>query len=81
MSSETPKPEELRNLEIPSLGKSKINTPLTNEISVFVDDNQKSLIHNGSRIVEDFLSRNELPPMFELAGPRSKIFFSPKKCE
>ena len=73
------KPEELPELTIDTLGQPKINSPLTESGSGFVDDSEKVLLYTHS---DDLKTSNDIGknvPMLERAGPRRKIFFNPEK--
>ncbi len=70
---------------IQTLGPAKILSPLqkfpkgatipTN----FVSDDDRILISIRNDEVAPYLKNNEMPPAFELAGPRKNIYFDPSK--
>jgi 6-phosphofructokinase 1 len=65
-----------------TLGEAKITSPIqTREIDKhhFISDDDKVLIYIKSKIIEEFNKENVSMPAFELAGPRSKIYFDPSK--
>mgnify|MGYP003974294495 FL=1 len=65
-----------------TLGEAKITSPIqTREIDKhhFISDDDKVLIYIKSKIIEEFNEEKVPIPAFELAGPRSKIYFDPSK--
>ena len=79
MELNIPKDEELKGLTVQCLGEAKIESPLVLENSLYVDDNDKVLVHSETKKVKQYLSRQEEPPAFEPAGPRKQIFFNPRE--
>ena len=70
--------------EIETLGEPKILSPLGGgEKSLtsqyFIPDNTRILIDIESDKLIKMVKEGEIPPSFEKAGPRSKIFFDPSK--
>ncbi|MBU4185864.1 MAG: ATP-dependent 6-phosphofructokinase [Desulfobacteraceae bacterium] len=70
--------------EIEALGEPKILSPLGGgEKSLtsqyFIPDNTRILIDIESNKLIKMVKEGEIPPSFEKAGPRSKIFFDPSK--
>ena len=70
--------------EIEALGEPKILSPLgRGEKSLtsqyFIPDNTRILIDIESDKLIKMVKEGEIPPSFEKAGPRSKIFFDPSK--
>lgn len=72
-------PDELGDLTIETLGPAKIDSPLIEKGSHFVDDDEKVLAYSHSDNIEACKSIGMELPMFERAGPRRKIFFDPKE--
>jgi 6-phosphofructokinase 1 len=65
-----------------TLGEAKITSPIqTREIDKhhFISDDDKVLIYIKSKIIEEFNKEKVPIPAFELAGPRSRIYFDPSK--
>lgn len=60
---------------IDHLGPRERISPINN--IDFVDDRERVLYHTDPALVEDCRRRNEIPPSFEVAGPRRQIFFDP----
>ncbi len=72
-----------RELEIDVLGPAKIPTPIDRDDKevTFVGDDERILI---SPYADDAIHRcadNAVPPSFEKAGPRKKIYFDPAKAK
>lgn len=70
--------------EILTLGAPQFRSPLADMVSEspcprFVSDPDRELIDTDASNVAKIISRGEIPPSFELAGPREKIFFDPKQ--
>lgn len=76
---------EVIDTTIQTLGPAKIASPLqksTKEAptpATFIKDDDRVLISIRSNEVASVIKRNEIPPAFELAGPREKIYFDPSK--
>ena len=67
------------NFEVQRLGECRIPSPM---IGVqFVDEDDHVLYHTHPNQVEAFFKTGKTPPAFELAGPRSKIYFDPSKLK
>jgi len=79
MEANIPKPDELKDLNIYSLGESSIDSPLEISKELFLSDDDKITVDARTKFVSDFREKQTLPPAFELAGPRQKIFFDPAK--
>ncbi len=72
--------------EIETLGKPKILSPIRSgekslKSQYFVSDNTRVLIDVKSDRLIKMVKGGEIPPSFEKAGPRSKIFFDPGKLK
>ncbi|MCK4470090.1 MAG: ATP-dependent 6-phosphofructokinase, partial [Desulfobacterales bacterium] len=70
--------------KIPTLGKSKIASPIqqTDRGSYsqnFISDNDRVLIDVNLSNVTKMIKDSKKLPAFELAGPRKKIYFDPSK--
>ena len=72
---ELPDPSDLL---IPKLGPARIPSPVPQE-EFFIDEDERTVVHGRTREIAPFLEAGSLPPAFELAGPRAKIFFDPTK--
>ena len=69
---------------IPVLGKAKIPTPIQgwksgDEQANFIDDSDRVLVDVTPSGIEKMCRENQPFPSFELAGPRSQIYFDPSK--
>jgi len=47
----------------------------------FVGDDKHVLYHADCSVITHFLEEDEIPPCFEMAGPREKIYFDPSKVK
>jgi len=47
----------------------------------FVGDDKHVLYHADCSVITRFLEEDEIPPCFEMAGPREKIYFDPSKVK
>ncbi len=73
------KPDELPDLSIDNLGPAMIDSPLYRGKSQFTEDDEKILLYSHSENLQLYRDSPEKLPMFELAGPRRKIYFEPEK--
>ncbi len=71
--------EESMETQIQNLGEGKIDFPFPNYN--FVDDSCRVLYDVSENYFIDCVKNNRAPITFELAGPRSKIYFDPKKLK
>ena len=66
-----------------SLGKASINSPLGKSSSggrqSFTSDDESVLVNIHPHEIEDIVKKGSQTPVFELAGPRQKIYFDPSK--
>jgi len=77
--------EDLLNfdLNVKSLGKPKYESPIilstvdNDNIANFVSDDEKILVINSKRELDEWSKKGIPIPCFEKAGPRQKIFFKP----
>lgn len=69
--------------QIPMLGEPKISSPIhrlqIGKEPYFISDDQRVLIDATPKGIEPFLHSDAPPPSFEMAGPRSRIYFDPSK--
>jgi 6-phosphofructokinase 1 len=74
---------ELIDTTIKSLGRANIPTPLLDvnrtKRQMILDERDRILLHIRSSELEANLKKKSPPASFELAGPRSKIYFDPSK--
>lgn len=66
---------------IPTLGPCQIPSPLARGCQAgayFRTDDERVLCDDSIAAFNVALAQKELPPSFEVAGPRSKIFFNPR---
>lgn len=66
-------------MSIEKLGDPTVDSPLISSGRHFVEDNEKVSLYVHSEELKAFRDSGSTPPMFEMAGPRRKIFFDPKK--
>jgi len=69
-----PQPEEL---SVSRLGPSRFSSPLQGRGQRFIDDASRILASADAMDLQPFLETGHMPPAFELAGPRSQLFFDP----
>ncbi len=72
------------NTEIPTLGEAKIPSPVQNRAKganriTFVPDNERVVIDVREHSLVRQVQEGQAPSCFQLAGPRSNIFFDPSK--
>ena len=72
--------------EISTLGEAKISTPVQKRADgadgiSFVSDDNRVMIEIDDHQITRMLNEGQSLPCFELAGPRSKIFFDPSKLK
>ena len=67
------------DLTVSRLGQCRIPSPMS--YVQFVSDDKHVLYHADCSIIKDFLEKDKLPPCFEMAGPREKIYFDPSKVK
>jgi 6-phosphofructokinase 1 len=67
------------DLTVSRLGQCRIPSPMS--YVQFVSDDKHVLYHADCSIIKDFLEQDKLPPCFEMAGPREKIYFDPSKLK
>ncbi len=74
----------LNETDVAILGEAKIPSPVqqrtkgANEITFVSDDRRVAIDVNALSLVQQ-IKENQVPPSFELAGPRGNIFFDPSK--
>jgi 6-phosphofructokinase 1 len=73
------RPDELPDLTIEKLGSPMIDSPLIGGGHHFTDDGEKVLLYSHSENIKASKDSGTELPMFEMAGPRRKIFFEPEK--
>ncbi len=79
MDSALPRPEEVEDLTIPSLGERTYSCPLNLDPDVYIDDSQKTLVYSSATIVDQYIKANRPLPAFELAGARKDLYFNPSE--
>ena len=67
------------DLTISRLGQCRIPSPMS--YVQFVGDDKHVLYHADCSVITRFLEEDEIPPCFEMAGPREKIYFDPSKVK
>ena len=71
-----PKPSDC---EVTRLGPYKYASPVQARGLPFVNDADLALATADVKLIEPYLTRGELPPTFERAGARRKLFFNPDR--
>jgi len=77
MDSHSLTPGRLPPLQIDRLGPAVIGSPLIAAGTHFVDDDERIAVYAHSADQKKCRDLNIEQPMFEMAGPRRKIFFDP----
>ena len=72
--------------EVQSLGNGKIVSPIQTPSTEsyqqnFVSESSRVLIDIEMNTLNEMIEKGETPPSFELAGPRSRIYFDPSKLK
>lgn len=67
------------NFTISRLGPCRIPSPMTGVR--FIQDDEYILYHSKSREIDPILKACNTLPLFEMAGPREKIYFDPSKLK
>ncbi|NOT57689.1 MAG: ATP-dependent 6-phosphofructokinase [Deltaproteobacteria bacterium] len=62
---------------VATLGACLLPSPLLTTGQRFVDDSHRVLLSADSRDLPPFTASGQIPPAFEVAGPRSQLFFDP----
>src|SRR5688500_1019412 len=65
-------------LVVAKLGDSAFPSPVYQCGERFVDEGNRVLACADTVALQPFLDAGQMPPAFELAGPRSQIFFAPE---
>ena len=71
--------EKNLDFNVDRLGECRITSPMSGV--QFVGTDNQVLYHTDPDKVEPFFRTGQKPPAFELAGPRSKIYFDPSKLK
>lgn len=73
---------ELKDCQITTLGKPTIGfVSAENELRTYINEDNRILYLNHEKDVRQALKQKKELASFELAGPREKIFFDPKKTK
>jgi len=75
-ASRWPTPAEL---VVARLGRCPHPSPIPAAENLFVDDTNRILLGSDLRAVQPFLEAGRVPPSFEPAGARARVFFEPAK--
>lgn len=67
------------DLSIKRLGNCRIESPMTT--SQFISDTDCVLYHQRFTDITPYCDSGQIPPAFEVAGPREKIYFDPSKLK
>lgn len=73
------KPAELPDLQIETVGRCKVDSPLISLGAHFAEDSERIAVYSHSADLEACEAAGIPQPTFEMAGPRRRIFFDPKK--
>ncbi len=65
--------------EIEKIGKCKIPSPMTRV--KFISDDKHVIYKPNLKLIKTYLDANMEVPVFEMAGPREKIYFDPSKLK
>jgi 6-phosphofructokinase 1 len=71
--------ESKLDFTISRLGKCRIASPMPS--MHFVDDDDHVLYDNNLQHIQKYLMAGKIPPLFEKAGPREKIYFNPAELK
>ncbi|MGW8303518.1 MAG: ATP-dependent 6-phosphofructokinase [Desulfobacterales bacterium] len=67
------------NFDVDRLGECRVSSPMSGVR--FVGEDKRVLYHTDPSKIEPFFKAGQLPPAYELAGPRDKIYFDPSKLK
>lgn len=67
------------DLEVPRLGACSVPSPFLGLDKGFVADSERVLVYSDTPSVDKYLEEGRPMPSFEVAGPRSEIFFRPEE--
>jgi len=65
--------------EISKLGECRVPSPM--EDIQFVSDEEHVLYSSNMKEIKSFFDADKIPPFFEKAGPREKVYFDPSKLK
>ncbi len=66
-------------LEIPTLGPCRFDSPLRDKSERCIDESRRVLVYSDTTTLERIREAQEPQPSFEPAGPREQIFFEPER--
>ncbi|MFO7838229.1 MAG: 6-phosphofructokinase, partial [Desulfosalsimonadaceae bacterium] len=74
------------NTEIETLGAAKVTSPICSETDgtskrIFRSKENQILVDVNPADINNMIQAGKVPPSFELAGPREKIYFDPSKLK
>lgn len=77
---------DILNTEVETLGDAKIGSPIAcvgdgAGEEIFKADSERILVDADADKVMEMLEAGKVPPAFELAGPRRKLYFDPSKLK
>ena len=70
---------DARELEVASLGACEVESPLEPRGTPFVDEGRRILTCSDTVELRPYLDSGQMPPAFEPAGARRRIFFEPAR--
>ena len=62
-------------LTISRLDACRCHSPLHQREEPFVNDRRRALVCSDTEALQPYLEAGQIPPAFEMAGPRAQIFF------
>ncbi len=65
------------DLEVAKLGECKHASPVQNRGLPFIDADDRVLLSQDLNVLRPYIDAREMPPSFEQAGSRRKLFFEP----
>ncbi len=74
------------NTEIETLGEAKVTSPICSETNgtskrIFRTHDDRIVLDVNPVDINNMIQAGQVPPSFELAGPREKIYFDPSKLK
>ena len=71
--------DKISDFGVQRLGECQVRTPM--KAIKYIGDQDHVLYHSTLPAIQAYLDKGESPPVFEMAGPREKIFFDPAKLK
>jgi 6-phosphofructokinase 1 len=70
---------DCKEFQIERLGECRIDTPIVN--ARFIDEDDHVLYEYQIKNIQPYFEACQIPPYFDMAGPRRKIYFDPSKLK